>query len=68
MANGAAAVDGGQVWLVNCLNATLDANPQIRTAAEEALKQASVHAGLSLFYRTHWHCYATAPQTWVRNG
>ncbi|KAG0591650.1 hypothetical protein M758_1G229200 [Ceratodon purpureus] len=45
MANGAAAVDGGQVWLVNCLNATLDANPQIRTAAEEALKQASVHAG-----------------------
>lgn len=49
MANGAAAVDGGQLWLVNCLNATLDANPQIRTAAEEALKQASVHAGSSLY-------------------
>lgn len=48
MANGAAAVDGGQLWLVNCLTATLDANPQIRTAAEEALKQASVHAGSPL--------------------
>jgi hypothetical protein len=63
MANGAAAVDGGQVWLVNCLNATLDANPQIRTAAEEALKQASVHAGLSLFYRTQRRCYDTAAQS-----
>jgi len=33
------------VWLVNCLNATLDANLQIRQAAEEALKQASLQAG-----------------------
>lgn len=49
MTNGVGPVDGGQVWLVNCLNATLDANPQVRTAAEEALKQASVHPGLSLF-------------------
>lgn len=39
------AADGGQVWLVNCLNATLDANLQIRQAAEEALKQASLQAG-----------------------
>uniref|UniRef100_A0A7I4DD79 Importin N-terminal domain-containing protein n=1 Tax=Physcomitrium patens TaxID=3218 RepID=A0A7I4DD79_PHYPA len=45
MTNGVGPVDGGQVWLVNCLNATLDANPQVRTAAEEALKQASVHPG-----------------------
>ncbi len=37
--------DGGLMWLVNCLNATLDADPQIRTAAEEGLKQASLHTG-----------------------
>jgi hypothetical protein len=40
--------DGGLMWLVNCLNATLDADPQIRTAAEEGLKQASLHTGYGI--------------------
>lgn len=57
------AADGGQVWLVNCLNATLDANLQIRQAAEEALKQASLQAGpfprlnLDPFFKINDQCF-----------
>lgn len=51
MTNGSEVVDGGQVWLITCLNATLDANLQTRTAAENALKQASLHAGPSLHFK-----------------
>lgn len=59
------ALDGGQVWLVNCLNATLDANLQIRQAAEEALKQASIQAGpfsglnLNPFSRINHPCFGS---------
>ncbi|XP_074274717.1 uncharacterized protein LOC141598823 [Silene latifolia] len=38
-------VDQEQQWLVNCLNATLDTNQQIRSFAETSLHQASLQHG-----------------------
>ncbi|KAH9314647.1 hypothetical protein KI387_023274, partial [Taxus chinensis] len=38
-------VDGDQLWLLNCLNATFDINQDIRSSAEDSLKQASAHPG-----------------------
>ncbi|KAJ7556791.1 hypothetical protein O6H91_05G098700 [Diphasiastrum complanatum] len=35
----------GQLWLLQCLSGTLDANQEIRIAAENALKQASIEQG-----------------------
>ncbi|XP_047308290.1 importin-9-like [Impatiens glandulifera] len=43
MAN--AAVDQDQHWLINCLNATLDTNQQVRSFAETSLNQASLQPG-----------------------
>lgn len=41
-------VDGDQLWLLNCLNATLDTNQEIRSSAEESLRQASGHPGFGV--------------------
>eukprot|EP01018_Ginkgo_biloba_P014674 Gb_41282 [translate_table: standard] len=41
-------VDGDQLWLLNCLNATLDTNQDIRSSAEDSLKQASAHQGFGV--------------------
>ncbi|KAL1807817.1 hypothetical protein ACET3Z_024807 [Daucus carota] len=38
-------VDQDQHWLLNCLNATLDTNQQVRSFAETSLNQASVQPG-----------------------
>ncbi|KAK9676119.1 hypothetical protein RND81_11G055700 [Saponaria officinalis] len=38
-------VDQEQQWLVNCLNATLDTNQQVRSFAEASLHQASLQHG-----------------------
>lgn len=38
-------MEGGQVWLLNCLNATLDVNPGTRKTAEDALNTASTQPG-----------------------
>ncbi|KAL7132572.1 hypothetical protein ABFS83_12G083800 [Erythranthe nasuta] len=38
-------MDQDQQWLINCLNASLDPNHQIRTFAETSLQQASVQPG-----------------------
>ena len=38
-------MEGGQVWLLNCLNSTLDVDPGIRKAAEDALNTASSQPG-----------------------
>ena len=40
-------MEGGQVWLLNCLNSTLDVDPGIRKAAEDALNTASSQPGTS---------------------
>ncbi|CAM6086065.1 unnamed protein product [Calypogeia fissa] len=42
---GGGPADSQMMWLVNCLNATLDTTPAIRIAAEDGLKNASVHPG-----------------------
>ncbi|GAB2297098.1 hypothetical protein Dimus_031197 [Dionaea muscipula] len=39
------AVDQDQQWLINCLNATLDTDQQIRSFAEASLNQASLQPG-----------------------
>lgn len=41
-------VDQDQQWLINCLNATLDTNHQVRSFAEASLNQASLQPGSSL--------------------
>ncbi|VFQ95349.1 unnamed protein product [Cuscuta campestris] len=38
-------VDQDQQWLINCLNATLDSNHQVRSFAETSLQQASLQPG-----------------------
>ncbi|KAL2234935.1 UNVERIFIED_CONTAM: Importin-9 [Sesamum indicum] len=38
-------MDQDQQWLVNCLNASLDPNHQVRTFAETSLQQASLQPG-----------------------
>ncbi|KAL6573639.1 hypothetical protein OROHE_002098 [Orobanche hederae] len=38
-------MDQDQQWLINCLNASLDPNHQIRTFAETSLQQASLQPG-----------------------
>ncbi|XP_074383477.1 uncharacterized protein LOC141725016 isoform X3 [Apium graveolens] len=38
-------VDQDQQWLLNCLNATLDTNQQVRSFAETSLHQASLQPG-----------------------
>uniref|UniRef100_A0A0D6QYM5 Importin N-terminal domain-containing protein n=1 Tax=Araucaria cunninghamii TaxID=56994 RepID=A0A0D6QYM5_ARACU len=45
---GFSGVDGDQIWLLNCLNATLDINQDIRSSAEDSLKQASAHPGFGV--------------------
>ncbi|BBN19279.1 importin-9 [Marchantia polymorpha subsp. ruderalis] len=45
MENTGIAEAGQLVWLTNVLKATLDTNPGIRVAAEDALKNASIHPG-----------------------
>lgn len=43
-------LDHDQQWLINCLNATLDTNQQVRSFAEASLNQATLqHGWLSLF-------------------
>lgn len=44
MAN-AVDLDQDQQWLINCLNATLDTNQQVRSFAEASLSQASLQHG-----------------------
>lgn len=41
-------VDGDQLWLLNCLNATLDINQEIRSSAEDSLKRASAQPGFGV--------------------
>jgi hypothetical protein len=41
----AAAADGDQRWLVECLTATLDTARDVRAFAEESLRQASLQPG-----------------------
>ncbi|GAB4841854.1 hypothetical protein Ancab_039377 [Ancistrocladus abbreviatus] len=38
-------LDQDQQWLINCLNATLDTNQQVRSFAEASLSQASLQPG-----------------------
>eukprot|EP00250_Pteridium_aquilinum_P006987 c16793_g1_i1 orf=84-3179(-) len=38
-------MEGGQLWLLNCLNATLNVDPGTRKAAEDALTTASTQPG-----------------------
>ncbi|KAK7275121.1 hypothetical protein RIF29_16228 [Crotalaria pallida] len=38
-------VDQDQQWLLNCLSATLDPNPDVRNFAEASLNQASLQPG-----------------------
>ncbi|KAH7416171.1 hypothetical protein KP509_14G078800 [Ceratopteris richardii] len=38
-------MESGQLWLFNCLNATLDVDPGTRKAAEDALSSASTQPG-----------------------
>ena len=40
-------IDQDQEWLLNCLNATLDPNQEIRSLAEVSLRQASLQPGHS---------------------
>ncbi|KAL8137791.1 hypothetical protein V2J09_003792 [Rumex salicifolius] len=50
--------DQDQQWLVQCLNATLDTNQQVRTFAEASLNQASLQPAsvlLKQFIKKHWH-------------
>uniref|UniRef100_A0A803L7D5 Importin N-terminal domain-containing protein n=1 Tax=Chenopodium quinoa TaxID=63459 RepID=A0A803L7D5_CHEQI len=51
-------LDQDQQWLINCLNATLDTDHQVRSFAEASLTQASLqHAAVLLkqFIKKHWH-------------
>lgn len=53
-------VDQDQQWLINCLNATLDTNQQVRSFAETSLHQASLQPGslfLSLYIYLHLDIY-----------
>ncbi|KAL3699541.1 hypothetical protein R1sor_017563 [Riccia sorocarpa] len=55
MENSGNSEAGQLVWLTNVLKATLDTNPGIRLAAENALKDASVHPVLLKQYvKIHW--------------
>uniref|UniRef100_A0A803KVA8 Importin N-terminal domain-containing protein n=1 Tax=Chenopodium quinoa TaxID=63459 RepID=A0A803KVA8_CHEQI len=55
MAN-AINLDQDQQWLINCLNATLDTDHQVRSFAEASLTQASLqHVLLKQFIKKHWH-------------
>ncbi|CAI0552699.1 unnamed protein product [Linum tenue] len=38
-------IDQDQQWLLNCLSATLDPNPELRNFAETSLNQASLQPG-----------------------
>ncbi|CAK7326471.1 unnamed protein product [Dovyalis caffra] len=51
-------IDQDQQWLLNCLNATLDPNQEIRSFAEASLHQASLQPAavlLKQFIKKHWH-------------
>jgi len=58
----ASGVDQDQQWLIDCLNATLDTNQQVRSFAEASLNQASLQHGLLspslLALSTHYQNYA----------
>lgn len=41
-------MEGGELWLLNCLSATLDVNPGTRKAAEDALETASTQPGYGI--------------------
>ncbi|XP_061986940.1 uncharacterized protein LOC133705642 [Populus nigra] len=41
-------IDKDQEWLLNCLNATLDPNQEIRSLAEVSLRQASLQPGFGV--------------------
>lgn len=41
-------MDQDQQWLINCLNASLDPNHQVRTFAETSLQQASLQLGYGI--------------------
>lgn len=41
-------IDQDQEWLLNCLNATLDPNQEIRSLAEVSLRQASLQPGFGV--------------------
>uniref|UniRef100_M1CCQ8 Importin N-terminal domain-containing protein n=1 Tax=Solanum tuberosum TaxID=4113 RepID=M1CCQ8_SOLTU len=38
-------MDQDEQWLINCLNATLDPNQQVRSFAETSLQQATLQPG-----------------------
>lgn len=42
-------IDPDHQWLVDCLSATLDPNPEVRSFAEASLNQASLRPGSTLF-------------------
>ncbi|KAL0430056.1 UNVERIFIED_CONTAM: Importin-9 [Sesamum radiatum] len=50
-------MDQDQQWLVNCLNASLDPNHQVRTFAETSLQQASLQSAVLLkqYIKKHWN-------------
>ncbi|KAK4430148.1 Importin-9 [Sesamum alatum] len=50
-------MDQDQQWLINCLNASLDPNHQVRTFAETSLQQASLQPAVLLkqYIKKHWN-------------
>ncbi|EEF47632.1 importin, putative [Ricinus communis] len=49
-------IDKDQEWLLNCLNATLDLNQEVRSFAEASLNEASLQPAVLLkqFIKKHW--------------
>lgn len=54
-------VDQDQQWLLSCLSATLDPNPEVRCFAEASLDQASRQPG----FVHHFNCLGRKPN-WMR--
>ncbi|KAH6798651.1 ARM repeat superfamily protein [Perilla frutescens var. frutescens] len=50
-------MDQDQQWLINCLNASLDPNHQVRNFAETSLQQASIQPAVLLkqYIKKHWN-------------
>jgi len=46
-------MDQDQQWLLNCLSATLDPNPEVRCFAEASLDQASRQPGFVHHFNFH---------------
>lgn len=50
-------MEGGELWLLNCLSATLDVNPGTRKAAEDALETASTQPGSLTFFFSYFAAF-----------